>query len=177
MKIWYEVQTPLPQKHEGLGGGGSCTICNCLPLPPLTRFSTGLFVILQEILYQSFFPLIKLLQKIIHLKSKTNFFFQHCWLVLILLFCVYVFLRALFDSSAIMKLQIALYLYIYIASYLISHQIIWHNKRINVHGLKLQVVAVFSASKETKFKVDTTSIILNYLYHFGNVHKEFLRYC
>ena len=135
---------PSPPEAWRIGGGrGGCTLCNCLPLPPLTRFSTGLFVILQEILYQSFFPLIKLLQKIIHLKSKTNFFFQHCWLVLILLFCVYVFLRALFDSSAIMKLRIAFYLHISIASYLTSHQIMWHNKRINVHGLKITSCCCF----------------------------------
>ena len=36
---------------------------------------------------------------------------------------------------------------------------------------------VFSVSKETKFKVDTTSIILSYLCHFRNVvNKELFRY-
>ena len=43
---------------------------------PLTRFSQGLFVVLQAILHQHFFALIKLLQKIMHFQSKTNFFFQ-----------------------------------------------------------------------------------------------------
>ena len=36
---------------------------------------------------------------------------------------------------------------------------------------------VFSVSKETKFEVDTTSIILSYLCHFRNVvNKELFRY-
>ena len=58
---------------------GERTLCNCLPLtlpPSVTRFSPGLFVVLQEILYQPFFLLIRLLQKIMHFQSKTNFFFQ-----------------------------------------------------------------------------------------------------
>ena len=42
---------------------------------------------------------------------------------------------------------------------------------------KLQVVDVFSISKETMFDVDTTSVILSYLYHFGNENKELFRYC
>ena len=48
----------------------------------------------------------------------------------------------------------------------------WHGYML----VKLQVVAVVVnlVSEETKFEVDTTSIILNYLYHFGNVNKEFL---
>ena len=40
-----------------------------------------------------------------------------------------------------------------------------------------QAVVVFSVSEETKFEVDTTSIILSYLCHFGNVNKELFRYC
>ena len=35
----------------------------------------------------------------------------------------------------------------------------------------------FSVSEESKFEVDTTSIILSYLYYFGNVDKEVLGYC
>ena len=34
----------------------------------------------------------------------------------------------------------------------------------------------FLVSKETKLEVDTTSIILIYLYHYGNVNKELFRY-
>ena len=43
--------------------------------PPLrlTRFSPGLFFILQEILVNPFFALIRLFQKIIHFKSKAKF--------------------------------------------------------------------------------------------------------
>ena len=36
---------------------------------------------------------------------------------------------------------------------------------------KLQVDVISSASEETKLEVDTTSIILSYLYHSGNVNK------
>ena len=39
-------------------------------------FSPGFFVVLQETLYRPSFPLIRLLQKIMHFQSKTNFFFQ-----------------------------------------------------------------------------------------------------
>ena len=45
------------------------------------------------------------------------------------------------------------------------------------HSPPQQAVVVFSVSEETKFEVDTTSIILSYLYHFGNVNKELFRYC
>ena len=90
--------------------------------------------------------------------KQTRFILStYCWSVLILLFCAYVFIRVLFVSSSIMTLRIALYLHISIASYLTSHQIMWHNKRINVHGLKI------------------TSIILSYLYHFWNVNKKIFR--
>ena len=40
---------------------------------------------------------------------------------------------------------------------------------------KLQAAVVFSASEETKFEVDTTSMILGYLQHVGNVNKELFR--
>ena len=45
-------------------------------LPSPTRFSADLFVVLQEILYQPSFVLIRLLWKIMHFQSKTTFFFQ-----------------------------------------------------------------------------------------------------
>ena len=50
--------------------------------------------------------------------SKQNNFFvsTYCWSVLILLFCVYMFLRAIFLSFAIIKLRIASCLHICIAS-------------------------------------------------------------
>ena len=66
--------------------------------PPLslTRISPSLFVVLQEILYQTSFALIKLLQKIMHFHSKKKKFVQlvadRFWICCF----VYVFLRALF---------------------------------------------------------------------------------
>ena len=45
--------------------------------------------------------------------------------------------------------------------------------------VKLQavvIVAVVLVSEETKLEVDIISIILSYLYHFGNVNKELFRY-
>ena len=101
------------------------------PPPPLTGFSPGLCVILQEILYQPFFALMRLLHNMIHFQSKTDLFFQ-----LIAVFYMY-FLRVLFHSSVNMKLRIASYLYICVASYLAPHQIIWHNKSIPGHCLKI----------------------------------------
>ena len=95
------------------------------------ELSPSLFAVLLEILYKPY------AKKSIHFRSKTNFFFQltgsrFCFC------CFDVFLRAHFYSSAIMKLRIALYLYISIASYMTSRQIVWHNKRINGHGLKIR---------------------------------------
>ena len=37
--------------------------------------------------------------------------------------------------------------------------------------------AIFQFSEKTKFEVDTTSIILSYIYHFGSVNKKLFRYC
>ena len=87
--------------------------------------------------------------RIMHFQRKTVFF-STCWRsVLILLFCVYVFLRALFYSFAIMKIRTALYLHICIASYLASHQIIWHNKKLKALVWKLQAIVVSLVSEET----------------------------
>ena len=48
---------------------------NCLPPPlPLTRFSPGLFVALQELIYQPSLALIRLLQNIMHFQNKKVFF-------------------------------------------------------------------------------------------------------
>ena len=57
-------------------GDAHYAIVSPLIPPSLTRYSVSLFVVLQEILYQSFFALIRLLQKTMHFQSKTNFFFQ-----------------------------------------------------------------------------------------------------
>ena len=81
----------------------------------------------------------------------------------VLCICV---LTVLFCISAYMKLQIGSYFYICIGSTWASYGIIM-----------LNITSFFSVSEETKFEVDTTSIILSYLYHFGNVNKELFRYC
>ena len=111
-----------------------------------------------------------LLQKIMHFQSKTNFFFQ-----LIAgqfsFYCFDVFLGALFLSSTINSFILAC-----IYSFLLD---LSSNHVAESMGMvwKLQAVVVFLISKETKIKVDTTSIILSYLYYFGNVNKELFRYC
>ena len=80
----------------------------------------------------------------------------------VFLFC---FFRVLFNISAIMKLRIASYLYIFCFVFILAS-----------HGI-IMLKIVFSVPKETKFEVDTTSIILSYLYHFRNVNNELFKYC
>ena len=102
-------------------------VIHCYEILPCSSFHQ-VFVVFQAILYWPF-SLVRLLQKVIHWQSKLNFFFQliadRFWLCCF----VYVFLRTLFQSSVIIKLQIASYLYTYIASYLASHQIMWHKQK------------------------------------------------
>ena len=109
----------------------------------LTRFSPGLFVVLQEILYQPSFALIRLLKKILPFQSKTIFFFQliagRFWFFCLMYMC---FLGCIF-SAANMKLRIGLYLHICVAFYLASHQLMWHNKTIHDHGLKITSCCCF----------------------------------
>ena len=81
----------------------------------------------------------------------------------ILLFCCFVFLRVLFHISAIMKLRIASYLYIFCFIFILAF-----------HGI-IMLKFVFSVPEETKFDVDTTSIILSYLYNFRNVNNELFK--
>ena len=82
-----------------------------------------------------------------HFQNKTKLFLPtYCWSILILLFCVYVFLRALFHSSAIMKLRIASCLQICIGSHLTSH--IWSNS-LDSFG-SLPNYPQFSRSPESK---------------------------
>ena len=98
---------------------------------------------------------------------------KHLFFQLIAVFYMY-FLRVLFHSSVNMKLRIASYLYICVASYLAPHQIIWHNKSIPGHCLKITSNYSFFGFK---FKVDTISIISSYLYYFRKINKELFRYC
>ena len=86
----------------------------------------------------------QIIAKIMHFQTKPIFFFQLiAGPVLILLFCVYVFFKGAFHSSAIMKLQIASYLIICIAFYLASHQIVWPNGRIHGHCLEITSCCYF----------------------------------
>ena len=108
----------MPMKH---GGNKKTPTVVSPPLLPFTRFSPGLIVVLQEIIYQSFFALVRLLQTNNAFSKRNKFFLScYCWCVVTFLFCVYVF----FHSSAIIELRIASYLDKSIASYLASHQII-----------------------------------------------------
>ena len=83
------------------------------------------------------FDLTDYCKRIMHSRQCKFFLSTYCWSVLILLFCVYMFLRAPFHSSC---------LNICITSYLASYQIMWHNKSIRAsygHGLKLTKCCCF----------------------------------
>ena len=129
------------------------------PLPP-TRFSPGLFVGLQELLYQPCFTQINYLRKIMCLQRRTIFFYFSSFLVWfdfpVLLTCAF---YGAFYSFVMVKLR----------NNNLSHQIMWHNKRI--HVLKHYKLL------ETKFEVDINTIILSYLHHFGDVEKGLFIYC
>ena len=118
--------------------GGSS---NCPPNPSLYQVFTRFVCCFTRNQLSS--ALIRLLQKIMHFQSKRSFFFQliagQFW------FCcfVYVFLRALFRSSSIMKLRLASHWHICIASYLASQQLMWHSKKIHVHSLKVPSCCCF----------------------------------
>ena len=64
---------------------------------PSTRFSLGLFIVLEEILYQSLFAVIRLFPEDNAFLNEIRFFLlAHCWLVLILLFHLSVFFTGRF---------------------------------------------------------------------------------
>ena len=85
--------------------------------------------------------------KKMNFQSKTIFFqpiagrFWFCWFVYM---C---FLGYIFTCSTIMKLRIASYVRICTASYLVSHQIIWH-KKIHGYNLKITSCCCFSFSEK-----------------------------
>ena len=136
-----------------------------------------------------------------HFSCKTIFFFQliAAWFWFCCFLCI-CFLWVLFHGPVIMKLRIALLcIYAYssflfdLSSNLKSCGITKEFKNsihvVSVHGMvtywlnyRLLLLKLFSCfwvflvSKETKFEIDTTSIILSYLYHFRNVNKELFRY-
>ena len=125
LKIWQEVQPlPPPSRKEDAQYAivspslsfllpGSCQVC--------FLFYKKYFI--------NLFSLIRLLQKIMHFQSNTNLFFQLiagqfwvCWFM-------YMFLRALFDSFAIMKLQIATNFEVGNASIILSY--LYHFDNVN----------------------------------------------
>ena len=86
--------------------------------------------------------------KKMNFQSKTIFFqpiagrFWFCWFVYM---C---FLGYIFTCSTIMKLRIASYLHICIASYLVCHQIIWHKKKSMAIIWGITSYCCFSFSKK-----------------------------
>ena len=101
-----------------------------------TRFSPPrLYVVLQEILYQLSFTVIRLLRKIMDFQSNTSFFFQLiAGRFLILQFRFYVFLTGFSQWNYHRETTNQSYI-ICMPSYLASHEIMWYNKRS--HGLKI----------------------------------------
>ena len=86
--------------------------------------------------------------------------------------CVCVFHWPIFRSSALMKLQMSSCLNICIASDLSSHQIMWHKKKNLWSCFRTYMLLLFfSFFEETKFEVDTTSIILSSIYQSLNVNE------
>ena len=85
----------------------------------------------------TFFCSDQIIAKIMHFQSKTNFFFQLIANALYA-FCYFVYIsfhRCFFHSSAVMRLRIA--------SFYVSHPIMWHSKRIYGHGLKIKSACCF----------------------------------
>ena len=112
--------------------------------------------------------------------NVKQFFPFNILLVDFAVFCIFVS-WGVFHSSAIIKLQIASYLQsICIASFFASHQIMWRNKRNFGHSLEIISCCfffLFRGTEETKFEINTTSIILSCLYHFMTANKELCIYC
>ena len=143
---------------------------NCHPPSlPIITFSPGLLVVLQEILYQLSCALIRLLCSNGFLK-ENNFFSIYGWSVLVVLFCVYVSLGTFWLCCHLENMN--QWSLVCIASYLASHPIMLHNKRIHGHGLKIKIWLCFLVSMETNVKTDSISIILISLYHSRNVNKS-----
>ena len=89
---------------------------------------------------------------------KVKQIFSFNWLVLILLFCLYVFSTTAFHSFFILKLRIN---NLSLACYPIWCLIKSCDITKGFMVLKLQTVAAFLVSMKKKFEVDTTSIILS----------------
>ena len=125
------------------------------PPLPFTSFSPGFFIVLQAILYQHFAAFV----------AKNNSLSKEIISQLIagrFSFCsfVYMFLKTLFESSVNIKLRIENFICAYMQRYL--RYLIKHKQKNSWPWFDT---------------IDTSSIMLSYLYHFGNVNKELFRYC
>ena len=120
--------TPLPPAPKQKAGMDTMQLSHLHPPPPPAP-SYQLFI--RFVCCFSRNTLSTLLQKVMHLARKTVFFFHLIagWFW----FCSFdVFLWALFHRSAIMKLTTNSF-----------RQIMWHNKIINAHGLKITSYCCF----------------------------------
>ena len=118
------------------------------------------------------FQLLRLLRNISHFQIKKKLFLStFCWSVLILLISM-CFDGLFVYSNVIIKIRInnILYAWLQIWHLMKSYDVI---KEFTVW--KLQATSVFLVSEGTKLEVDTSSIVLSYLYHFRNVKKELFR--
>ena len=102
-----------PMSH-GINKKTSTLHVSCPHLHLPTRFLPGFFGVVQEILYQPYFTMIRLFMKDNKFSKKVRFFLLvHGWLILILLFCSYVFFTAHFFSQfchhEIMNLKLLLF--------------------------------------------------------------------
>ena len=113
-----------------------CTLCNCLLLThALYQVFTKFVCCVTRNTLLIFFALIRLLlQKVMHFQSK--------WLVLILLFPA-VSCFAPFSQFCHHETTNSFIFSLCMASYLASHQIMWHNKISHRHGLKITSFCCF----------------------------------
>ena len=112
---------------------------------PTTRFSPSLFVVLQEILYQPLFALIRLLHKIMHLQSKTNFLNQFRLFGFdfsVLWICVSQGAFSQFYHHETTNSFIFPYIHSLLFD-LSSNHTMWHDKRIDGHGSKITSCCCF----------------------------------
>ena len=114
-----------------------------------------------------------------HFQCKTIFSFQHiagrfcCFLYICFLGCFSQFCHHKTTNSFIF----AKYMY---SVLFCLHQIMWRNKRNFGHSLEIISCCfffLFRGTEETKFEINTTSIILSCLYHFMTANKELCIYC
>ena len=116
--------------------------------------------------YSSYMVIKTIMQKIMYFQSKKHFHLTYWWSVLIFLFCVYVFVRVLFQFCHHETMNSFKFAYMHSFLFGLSSNHVVHNKRIHGHGLDFTICCCILESKETTFEVDITSIILSYLYHF-----------